>query len=83
MDGSKSLNFWTSSKSWPIPSRVDCSRSRVLRAKDIKTFYEADALDTSDLLLVLEKAMGPFSEEVVVTTAKHDKKPEKTGKEAR
>jgi len=32
---------------------------------------------------VLEKAMDPFNEEVVVTTAEHDKKPKRTGKEAR
>lgn len=54
-----------------------------LQGLDIKSFYEAGALDTGDLLLVLEKAMDPHNEEVVVTTAEYDKKPKKTGKEAR
>ena len=54
-----------------------------LQGLDIKSFYEAGALDTGDLLLVLEKAMDPNNEEVGITTAEYDKKPKKTGKEAR
>ena len=49
-----------------------------LEGLDIKSFYEAGALDTGDLLLVLEKAMDPHNQQVVVTTAQYDKKPKKT-----
>ncbi len=54
-----------------------------LQGLDIQSFYAAGALDTGDLLLVLEKAMDPDSEEVAVTTVEYDNKPKKAGEEAR